>query len=200
MNGKTKTELTSVQQMYVDDMNPAQRAHFWAMVNRGEGVNLSVMCALQQAPVIRSETSYMNGFDGGNGGVNGRQFEHAPEVGDAIVEATRKHDPNFSPVGKVFLDQLVPASEKRNPAAYADAWADRGEVRSHIKKVCEKRGWGCSGSVSVKPQDVQDTKPYRVADDLVKKQAKQFMAQDSKLKKGDALAKAREKLTPKDLK
>jgi hypothetical protein len=159
------------------------------MVSQGVSPSMAEMFALQRAPGIRCEGTYMANF----GGVNGSQFEAKPEIGDMIVSETRKHQKDFNPTGKVYLDQLVRPGMKADP----EAWADRGEVRAHIKKVCEKRGWGVDGTVKVKPADRPDD-GYKVAPDLIKKHAATLMRNG--LKKGDAIAAAREKLTPKDLK
>ncbi len=63
-----------------------------------------------------------------------------------------------------FMPSLCRPGVPNDPEAHVSSRAD-------VKRVCEKNGWGCTGSVNVKPVVLDEPagleKPYEVADDAV---------------------------------
>lgn len=75
----------------------------------------------------------------------------------------------IDPNGKTYCANLADERGHQDPGA----WVPHHDFRGHVKKVCQNRGYGCDGSVSVKSPAVEDTmmdRPYRVADDLVEQE------------------------------
>jgi hypothetical protein len=75
----------------------------------------------------------------------------------------------IDPNGKTFCANLADERGHQDPAA----WVPHSEFRGHVRRVCEKRGYACNGSVNVKAPAKEDTmmdRPYQVAEDLVEQE------------------------------
>lgn len=65
----------------------------------------------------------------------------------------------ISPAGKTFMPSLA----DRRGYADPEAWVSQDDFRSSVKRVCNKRGHGCDGTVTVKPPELDEPAlpPYR---------------------------------------
>lgn len=155
------------------EMDPAGRAHLGAdgeplvrispddrvqlayerMRHKGVSHNLAEMFALQHPPQLAGTDAIFN-----EGRCNGNQFEGAEWLGDAYRRQAAEAGVDVK--GKTYLGGL--AAFPGDPRAWV---SDLGDV----KKVCEERGWGCRGAVSVKaPEPAAPPKPGpAVAPDIV---------------------------------
>lgn len=100
------------------------------------------MFATGKTPTLRTDSTFMEG--------QWSQFSENPRLGNAYKRVAKKHGVDVK--GKVYLSQL--ANFPGDPRAWVSS---RGEVQ----KLCEERGWGCSGAVNVKAQSL-DVEPREV--------------------------------------
>jgi hypothetical protein len=119
-------------------VTPQQRAHYEQCVARGTSHQLAEMFALGQPPQSKTDKEFLS-----NWGANGSQFEDNPEQGDFYAAEARRQGIDIT--GAVYLSGL--ANFPGDPRAWV-----RG--RGDAKKLCEERGWGCSGDVNVRPAPV----------------------------------------------
>lgn len=71
--------------------------------------------------------------------------------------------------------------------------------RDDIRRICEKRGWGCHGTVNVRAREKppqEDTGEYKIAPDIVDFHAKQF-AREHKCPVSEARGEVVKELSPK---
>ena len=131
--------------------NEAVQEAYEEMRRAGQSHNMSEMLALRQSPCIKSDTTFLHGH------CNGNQFEANPELGDHYKAIAAAAGVNVQ--GAVYKSGLA-----RFPGD-PEAWVrDRGDV----KRLCEQRGWGCEGDVTVKRQDFEPEPDIDVADDIVR--------------------------------
>lgn len=122
----------------VDWQQKADLLAYWDCRINGCSRTLAEMLALQQAPCLKTDATFLAGVGMGS------QFSHSPmeeHIGDSYVRMARSVDPDFSPKGKVYL---------RGMAAYPGdprAWVSD---RHDIKAACEERNWTVSGAVEHK--------------------------------------------------
>jgi len=102
----------------------------------------------------------------------------------------------ISIAGKKYFPQLCPKGETMHPFACAGTQAE-------IKEKLAILGRGAEGGINVPcPQQEHEPKPYRVADDIVEKEAR-LIARQNKMKKVGPKEKAalmeqvRKRITPK---
>lgn len=99
--------------------------------------------------------------------------------------------PDKSPLTKLYKQRAAAAGVSTQGKHYfgkiADSMGDPEawvSSRADIKRVCEKRGWGCEGpGIKVRPAVGPDEpgpyeKPYRVADDVVSEAAELRIEKD----------------------
>jgi hypothetical protein len=133
--------------------DPVLQAEYEAMREAGESHNFAEMAALRAPPgSIGSDRAFLEGH------CNGRQFEREPIVGDYYKREAAAAGVDIT--GKVYLSQL--AERPGDPRAWVSG-------RDDVKRVCEERGWGCQGSVTVAAQGLGATPPPapRMAPELV---------------------------------
>lgn len=111
--------------------NAIQEA-YEAMRREGQSHNVAEMCALQVAPTGNTDATFLAGH------CNGNQFEKHPAIGDFYEREAAAAGVNVK--GKVYKSGLA-----RFPGD-PEAWINS---KDDIKNICEKRGWGCQGSVNV---------------------------------------------------
>lgn len=113
--------------------NPAIQAHYEHCIKQGTSHSLALMFAHAQAPQSNTDREFLRGTE------NGRQFQGNPELGDEYRRVAESLGQNTK--GKKYLSSL--AEFPGDPKAWVDS-------RSDVQKVCEERGWGCTGKVNVK--------------------------------------------------
>lgn len=132
--------------------DPAIQAHYEYCRSQGTSHLLAEMFAYAQPPRSDSDTDFMRGTE------NGRQFQDRPEAGNEYRRVAESHGQNTK--GKRYLSSL--AEFPGDPRAWVDSKAD-------VQKVCEERGWGCTGKVNVKMRnDVAPPEHVDIADDIIR--------------------------------
>lgn len=99
--------------------------------------SLADMLASASPPGCVTDATFLAGH------CNGSQFSKTPGLGNRLREIAESQGQSTS--GKVYLGSL--AKYPGDPEAWVDG-------RGDVKRVCEKRGWGCDGAVRVAPRDV----------------------------------------------
>ena len=130
--------------------DPKVQEHYEACVAEGTSPALAEMFALAQAPYGKSDATYMSGH------CNGSQFEKSAQQGNHYKKVTEQHGGTVK--GKRYLSQL--ARFPGDPQAWVSG-------RDDIKRVCEKNGWGCEGSVTTPLVEREPTPKPDVAEDIV---------------------------------
>lgn len=183
-------------EMAVEKMSNHQMKLFIECIDLGTAPRLAAMLALQSPPSCQTADTVMAQY-----GVNNNQFADDPEFGEMLLAKTRTYDPNFNPVGKVYVGGLCPQGHQGHPTAWVE-----GDIRSAYRKACDERGLNCEGVINYKGT-VRDEKlaeadaPYHVSDDVVIRHTLDAVKQDPSLEgKKDLLEMVRDKITPKDLK
>lgn len=112
----------------------------------------------RQFPGLNTDTTFL-----ANRGTLESQFDDEHDL-QAVVQAAKKkgYKPKHT---DVYLSSL--AREPGDPQAFVNG----GDAKGHIRKVCEERGVGCSGSVNVPHPE-----PRRDPAEARKEAAKRAMA------------------------
>lgn len=171
----------SYEQRYpVVSTDPEVQQFYVTCRESGTAHNLAEMFALCQAPSVMTDAVFLEGRHSGS------QFEKSPAVGDFYKRVAEQAGQDIT--GKTYVSGLA-----RYPGD-PEAWvSSRGDVR----RVCEQRGWGCTGAVEVPVSKIAETGgPYRVADDLVEARADVLAREEPEASRADLLIKAREQLSP----
>lgn len=117
---------------------------YWDLRKGGCSPRLAEMYALQSPPGSNTDREFLHGHS------NGNQFDKGPmaeAMGDKFrAEAELR---GVSVKGKVYLGGL--AEFPGDPRAWI---SDKSEA----KRVCEERGWKCSGLVEYTPDSRMDNK------------------------------------------
>jgi hypothetical protein len=133
-------------------VTPAQQAHYDLCIAQGTSPALAEMFALALPPAANSDREFLEG----RGGCYD-QFKGQSHIGDHHARVARQHGVDIT--GKVYMGGLA-----RFPGD-PEAWVSgRGDVR----RICEQRGWGCEGAVSLPVTNVAEPeRSFHVAPDLV---------------------------------
>lgn len=125
-----------------------------ALIAAGESESIAEILAYRQAPLgVTSRTFWQ-------GRMHVDQFEDDPESGAYLRAVAERH--GVATRGKWYISQL--ADYPGDPKAWVDGPDD-------IRRICEERGWGCTGLVNVQPREPESgPPPYRVADDIVEEE------------------------------
>jgi hypothetical protein len=134
--------------------DPAIQRHYLQLRQQGMLHNGAEMLALQSPPGLQSDTRFMSGH------VNHNQFADSPSFGSLYLNAAKRA--GVSVEGAVYKHQLA-----RFPGD-PEAWV---RSRGDVKRIVERRGMHCEGSVTHTPVEREDIDTndgtYRVADDIV---------------------------------
>lgn len=162
-------------------------------VGRGESPKFAEMCALRSPPGLRgTDAINFRGTQAGN------PFPDMPEsLRQDYIRQCREQGISFQ--GKVYKTGLVRpgyGGRRMDPEALVDSTGD-------IKRIIERRGWGCEGMVNVEavekdaPSEVLNDE-YHVADDLVDERVSEEVVENhgGRIKKKH-LAELREKVKQK---
>jgi hypothetical protein len=128
---------------------------YYACIQDGCTPKLADMLALQKPPAGVSDCTFLAGH------CNGSQFDKGPFqrlMGDKLRAEAEANGQNTK--GKVYLGSL--AKYPGDPAAWV-------ESRDDVKRVCERRGWGCEGSgITIEPKN-KGRRPGKKAGSLAKR-------------------------------
>lgn len=146
----------------------------------GQSHRFAEMIAFQAGPSLRTDVSLFKGV-----GTVGTQFNEDHPRGkkllDFYVGQAKKH--GHTPQ---ITDMYQPGLA-RFPGD-PEAWVPASGGRGYIKRLCEKRGWGCEGMVDVKARE-PDGDPWAVkkslAEDIVTDKMSQAIEKNPNLAKGD---------------
>src|SRR5258708_4634056 len=131
--------------------NLGQQVRYERMRADGLSHNLAEMFALQRPPSIAGTDSIFM-----EGRCNGSQFDGQEAIGDLYkAEATAA---GVDTTGKVYLSSL--ADHPGDPRAWVSG-------RGDVQRVCEERGYGCTGAVKVKGREAEPVADVPVAADIV---------------------------------
>lgn len=129
------------------------------MRRRGVSHKLAEMFATGQTPTLNTDSTFFEG--------RWEQFYGTPQIREAYKRRAAREGVDVS--GKIYVSQLA------NFPGDPEAWVSG---RGDVQRVCEKRGWGCAGSVNVKPRnaDVAPPKDIDVADDIIDREVGEILA------------------------
>ena len=157
----------------------------------GMAPKLAEMLALQRGPVIRTDSTFMEGWHCTD------QFEAKHPRLKAVGDDYRKkaEAAGVRTRGKRYLHQL--ATEPGDVRAWVDS---RGDVQRRLEEL----GWGCKGAVNTQVADsqVETETPYRVADSIVNERYADYLDQNpeaataTKREKVELKEKIREAISP----
>lgn len=161
----------------------AVQEHYISMVRSGQTERFALMCALQQAPGTRgTDRALMQGRYAGEW----MGEMHGP-LARRMVREAREAGINIS--GKFYMGGLADKRGHRDPAAWIDSVAD-------IKKVAEARRLHVQGIVDYTPPERETKKSVDIAPDILREQVRREMAADRKLKRGEAVERAKDRIVP----
>ena len=110
----------------------------------------------RRAPRCNTDSTFFAGV-----GTLANQFKARPQVLEQMVKNAKAH--GYTPNVNDFYNPTL-ANFQGDPEAFIPASGGRGYVRA----LCEKRGTGCEGAVTVKARDAEPPPPkIRLAADLV---------------------------------
>ena len=125
-------------------------------LKNGCSPRLAEMFAARKAPGARTDREFF-----AKHGTLDQQIENK-DLLEATVKGAMAHGYKPNP-NDVYLSQL--ARFKNDPEAFVPPTGGR----NHIKRILEKRGWGCEGLVNVAPaQNVPEPKQVKLAPDVVR--------------------------------
>lgn len=154
------------------------------MRREGESHNIAELLATQRVPHLTTDASFLQGH------CNGSQFAVNPILGDRYRDDAKAK--GVDTTGKVYMHAL--ADFPGDPRAWVSG-------RGDVQKVCEERGWGCSGAVNVKRRfETRKAEAAPVADDIVARHVEeeiQAHPEPQALDREEVTEKVRKKLTPK---
>lgn len=139
---------------YLNNIEVDQSTYDLALPSR-----LEEMLEAQQAPYGVTDSTFMKGKH--------EQFAATPKQGDFYAREAKRRGLK-SVKGKRYLSQL--ARYPGDPRAFVSG-------RGDVQKVCEERGWGCEGLVSVAPVEKEKSPPTAVADDILESRAQREIAE-----------------------
>lgn len=140
----------------IEDLSPAERA---ALDSRAKA-RLADLLVSQQAPVIRTDATFMRGRKKG-----AEQFGNNALVRQAYMEPANRI--GMSTDGRCYLSEI--ADYPGDPRAWVESADD-------IRRVCEERGWSASGDVTVKGREKAPTPEVTVAEDIVDREVAREVA------------------------
>ena len=135
-------------------------------------------------PAILTDSVFLAGMES----QQAKEFNRNPEIGQFYLDVAKEEGQDTT--GKVYLSSL--AEYPGDPRAWVSG-------RSDVQKVCEERGWGCKGAVTVKGEKAEP-KNIDVAPDLVDERVLDNVeANPDLLKKtvGELRHEAKQQLLPK---
>lgn len=143
--------------------NPAVQAEYEAMRAAGESHGIAEICATRQCPGIVTDSLFNIGQ------VNHNQFANDPDTGRRYLKIARRRGVNVS--GATYMGSLA-----RFPGD-PEAWV---HGRGDVKRLCDRRGYSCEGSVNVKVREVAPPLADGpvVATDIVEREVKKIVAQE----------------------
>lgn len=153
---------------------PGSRLAFYMVLRRrGESHRIAEMLAMQRAPRANTDDTFFSGMGTLLDSVDGNQ----KRLKKLVAAARRRgYEPS---AGDAYFPNL--ADGEGDP----DAFVSRSRGTSHIRKVCEKRGWECRGSVKVKARE-PESDPYLnrkpLGEDIIQRTAAVMMQKDPSLR------------------
>jgi len=137
----SKPQVTNSTKWPIVSSDPVIQAFYESCRESGESHSIAEMCAFRQAPSLETDTTFTRGFgtDPFGGPVNSFTHRRYMQMAKAAGVSTQ---------GKRYMSGL--ARYPGDPKAWVGS---KGDVR----RVCEKRGWGCEGAVNVKAREKPKT-------------------------------------------
>lgn len=158
----TEAELLELLEETTDQ---GQIDHYETCRRYGASHKLALMFALAQAPGLVTDATYMAGHHDSGFGKN----PTTAKMGDFYAAQAKKHGMT-NLTGKRYLSSLARFSGD------PDAWVSG---RGDIKRVLERRGDGCVGTVNTKIREREPTKPIPIAEHIVERVTKQVIGTET---------------------
>jgi hypothetical protein len=161
----------------------AIQAHYRKMIADGQSPRFAEMCALMQAPGTKgSDRAFMEGRLDGNwmDGLPRRQANW-------MVKEARAA--GINPTGKFYLSGIADKRGHMDPRAWVDSIDD-------VRRVAKDRNLNVQGMVNIEASP-EPKRQVALNPKLARELARKEIANDPGLPMKDALAKVREKHTPR---
>jgi hypothetical protein len=130
------------------------QVHYWLMRIGGESHNMAEMLATRSFPALKTDAIFQIGR------CNGNQFEKQPWLGNYYRKKAAQAGVNTT--GKYYSRAL--ADFPGDPTAWV---SDRHDVL----RVCQQKGFKCSGLVDYTPPEIEAPVPdVKLADDLLEEE------------------------------
>lgn len=165
--------------------DPVIQARYEEMRRDGTSHMLAEMFALQKPPRANDDTTWLAAQ---SSDISGAFLDKMPEiVQKAYTEPAKEAGVNIK--GSVYVPGIA-----RHPGD-PEAWVKNS---SDIKRVVEKRGWGCEGVVNVKADtSCKPIDDIDIAPDLVERRAEQMIeANPDRVMGEELLQEARDAIKP----
>lgn len=162
--------------------NPVIQERYERMRAEGVSHTLAEMFALQHPPMSNTDREFLEGH------ANGNQFEKTPWIGDLYRQ--RATEDGVDTAGKVYMGSL--AEYPGDPRAWVGG-------RGDVQQVCEERGYGCQGAVTVQAPQRAQLPEIGVADDLVEEATSERIERQPELglrDREEVKAETREQIKP----
>lgn len=157
--------------------------HYLKMIEDGQSERFALMCSLQQAPGTKAaDRTFMEGRYSGNW-LDGLPKKQAARI---VREAKAV---GINPSGKFYMSGLADKRGHMDPMAWVDSVDD-------IRKVAKVRNLNVQGIVNIEAE-AQGPKQVDLNPRLAKELARKEVAKNPGLSMRDALAKVKEKHTPR---
>lgn len=141
----------------------AVQKRYEEMIRKGESHNMALMLATR-TPCGTNQTDRALW--------DGRANNHGIDDDFNRVHMLRRAKrAGIDIAGKVYVGQLADRRGVCDPAAWVSDTSD-------IRKVCEKRGYGCEGLVKVRAAELDPTPTVRLAEDLVQEKMQQALMEN----------------------
>lgn len=148
------------RQMRIISKDRRVQAHYEQCLAEGTSDTLAEMFALGQPPMSDTDREFMEGR------CNGNQFVGQERVGDMYRKEAEAAGVDIT--GRYYMASL--ASYPGDPTAWV---SDRADVR----RVCEAKGMGCQGAVSVRVQEAtSEPRDVPLAADIVEDKVAEILS------------------------
>lgn len=159
------------------------REHYVRMVESGVGERFAEMAALQQPPGTRgTDRAFMEGR------LHGNWMDTMPKhIANKMLSEARAA--GISTTGKFYMGGLADGRGHRDPAAWVDSAAD-------VLKVAKQRDLEVHGIVDYVPPQKGPPKEVEINPRILNEHVRKEMKANPKLKRGEAVERAKDRIVP----
>ncbi len=161
-------------------MTDAQLAHYAECLKNGCSEKLAEMLALGSPPMSNTDREFLQG----RGGCYD-QFGANPQIGAYYAKVAKAA--GVDTTGKLYLSGL--AAFPGDPKAWVTG-------RGDVKRVCEERGWGCSGAVNMPVRRVAEVSGGGLGEDIIEREVEARLQENPEARPLDLREKVIEQHAP----